>query len=152
MVLQKEKEPASVPFYEICRYIGFEGWPLTDEEVLEEERIRYRRMTDYVKSLGKDWFLFTYEDMVAKNFDALNDYLGFAVYADGEVPQSTAKAKVVRKKATGDWRHWFTADDVELFKPAFRPYMELIGYDCEDWALEPNPVIEPEYSSEYIWT
>ncbi len=60
------------------------------------------------------------------------------------------KAKVVRKKASGDWRLWFTEEDVELFKPAYLPYMETIGYDCDDWALSPNPVIEPQYSSMYM--
>jgi hypothetical protein len=28
--------------------------------------------------------------------------------------------------------------------------MRLIGYDCDDWQLSTNPVIEPEYASEYI--
>jgi hypothetical protein len=28
--------------------------------------------------------------------------------------------------------------------------MELIGYDCKDWTLSPEPVIESEYSSKYI--
>jgi hypothetical protein len=57
---------------------------------------------------------------------------------------------VIRKKASGDWRHWFTEEDITLFKPAFTPYMEFIGYDCEDWSLDPRPIIEPEYSSVYM--
>jgi hypothetical protein len=28
--------------------------------------------------------------------------------------------------------------------------MEAIGYDCNDWALDPEPVIEPQFSSEYM--
>jgi hypothetical protein len=28
--------------------------------------------------------------------------------------------------------------------------MELIGYDLDDWALDENAVIEPEYSSVYM--
>ena len=28
--------------------------------------------------------------------------------------------------------------------------MELIRYDCEEWDLEPEPVIEPEYPSMYM--
>lgn len=28
--------------------------------------------------------------------------------------------------------------------------MELIRYDCEEWDLEPDPVIEPEYSPMYM--
>jgi hypothetical protein len=88
--------------------------------------------------------------MIDGNFESLNEYLGFAVKADGEVPASTGKAKVVRKKASGDWRQWFTEQDVELFKPAYKNYMELIGYNLNDWALDENPVIEPEYSSVYM--
>jgi hypothetical protein len=150
LVEKKERDPGSIPFYEICRYAGHDGWPITMEEVIEEERRRYAHMCEFVRSPGSEWFLFTYEDMVGKNYDALNDYLGFDVQKDTEVPQSTGKAKVIRKKATGDWRHWFTAADAELFKSAYLPYMELMGYDCDDWTPDPDPVIEPEFSSVYM--
>jgi hypothetical protein len=150
LILKKEQDPRSVPFHVICRYIGPTGWPITTEEVVEPQLIRYRRMSEFVSSLGSDWFLYTFEDMVSKNFDALNEYLGFEVQGAAEVLKSTGKAKVIRKKAVGDWRHWFTEEDVRLFKPAYLPYMEVIGYDCEDWTLSENPFIEPEYSSMYM--
>jgi hypothetical protein len=150
LVLKKEKDPGSLPFYEICRYTSRNGWPGTREEFFEEEQIRYDRMRNFVLSLGDDWFLFRYEDMVNRQFDELNAYLGFGVCADAEVPSGTGKEKVVRKKATGDWRHWFTQEDVQFLKPAYLPYMEMIGYDCTDWALSLKPVIEPEYSSMYM--
>ena len=150
LVQKKEQNPRSIPFHVICRYAGHNGWPITTEEVLEQEQIRYQNMSDFVKTLGEDWHLFTYENMVAKNFDDLNKYLGFNVGEEAEIPMSTKKAKVVRKKAVGDWRHWFTEEDVKLFKPAYLPYMELIGYECDDWTLSPNPVIESKYSSEYM--
>jgi hypothetical protein len=57
---------------------------------------------------------------------------------------------VVRKKSTGDWRHWFTVEDIDLAKSAYLPYMEALKYDCEDWSLDKNPVIEPQYSSDYM--
>jgi len=150
LVLKKEQDPRSVPFHEICRYTGFNGWPRSVEAVVEEEHNRYEQMAAFVKSLDSDWILFKYEDMVATQFAVLNEYLGFEVQADGEVPKSTGKAKVVRKKATGDWRHWFTKEDIHIFKPAYTTYMAVIGYDCDDWNLSPNPVIEPEYSSNYM--
>jgi hypothetical protein len=28
--------------------------------------------------------------------------------------------------------------------------MDQIGYDCNDWTLDPRPVIEPDYSSVYM--
>jgi len=150
LVLNKEKDPSSVPFSEICRYTGYTGWPRTIDQVLEEEEYRYQEMVKFVKDLGSDWFLFTFEKMVEKRFDALNDYLGFEVQTDASVPSASGKAKVIRKKSTGDWRHWFTKEDVEVFNPVFTPYMEFIGYDCNDWKLDPNPVIEPEFSSVYM--
>jgi len=66
--------------------------------------------------------------MIAGNFAALNDCLGFEVKADGEVPQSTVKAKVLRIKAAGDWRLWFTGQDVDLFKPAYKNYSHIAQY------------------------
>jgi hypothetical protein len=150
LVLKKENDPLAVPFFEICRYTGHNGWPRSVDQVVQEEANRYQQMVKFVGELESDWFSFTFEDMVAGKFDALNTYLGFEVQADATVPSASGKAKVIRKKSTGDWRHWFTAEDVEIFKPAFTPYMELIGYDCDDWSPDPNPRIEPEYSSVYM--
>jgi hypothetical protein len=150
LVQKKERNPVSVPFHVLCRHIGHGNWPLTTEEVVEDERLRYQRMSEFVNSLGDDWFLFKYEDMIDGNFDGLNDYLGFIVKNEAEVPKSTGKAKVARKKAYGDWRNWFLEEDTEVFKPAYLPYMEVIGYDCEDWAVSAQPVIEPEFSSMYM--
>ena len=97
LVLKKEQDPRSVTFYEICRYTGHNDWPRDKEDVFEEEQIRYRRMRDFVKSLGDDWFLFRYEDLVDKKFETLNAYLGFETAADTEVPVGTGKEKVVEQ-------------------------------------------------------
>ncbi len=150
LVKRKEADPRSIPFYELCRYAGHAEWPTDIASVVDEERTRYRQMFEFTSGLGDDWFIFTYEDMVSGNFDALNRYLGFPVRNDTEVPDSTGKAKVVRKKVSGDWRNWFTEADVEHFKPAYLSYMELMGYDTEDWTPSASPVIEPEYASAYM--
>jgi hypothetical protein len=105
-------------------------------------------MHDFVLGLDDDWFLFKYEQMIDNKFDDLNNYLGFEVQKESQVPE--AYGKVVRKKSYGDWRHWFTTEDVGLFKPAYLPYMQLIGYDCDDWEPSANPVIDPDYSSKYM--
>jgi hypothetical protein len=88
--------------------------------------------------------------MIEKNYDGLNEYLGFEIKDDAEIPTTTKKSKVVRKKAYGGWRHWYTQEDVDLFRPAYLPYMKTMGYDCDDWALNGSPVIEPEFSSMYM--
>jgi len=149
-VQKKEMDPKSIPFHVVCRYSSHGDWPITTDEVIEKLRSRYQTTRDFVKSLGSEWFIFKYEDMIYKSLDALHEYLGFEIDDDAQIPSTTKKKKVARKKAMGDWRHWFTEEDVELFKPALLPYMELIGYDCNDWALESNPEIEPQFSSLYM--
>jgi hypothetical protein len=67
---------------------------------------------------------------------------------DGEVPE--AYGKVIRKQASGEWRRWFTEEDVEVSKPTYLPYMDIIGYNCNGRALNPHPVIEPQYSWVYM--
>jgi hypothetical protein len=150
LVRKKERDPASVSFLEICRHAGHEKELLPTEEVLEEERGRYRRALDFVDSRGDDWFLFRYEDMIAGNFASLNAYLGFEVRADAKVPRASTKDKVARKRGSGDWRDWFTAADVDLLRPVYLPYMKRVGYDVDDWALSPRPLIDPRYASRYM--
>ncbi|GAG57914.1 unnamed protein product, partial [marine sediment metagenome] len=107
-------------------------------------------MRDFVKSLRGEWFIFKYEDMIDKKFGALHEYLGFEIKDDAEIPKTTKKSKVSRRKAYGDWRNWYTEEDVAFYKPVYLPYMELIGYDCDDWTLSSEPLIESAYSSMYI--
>ena len=150
LVLKKEQDPQSVSFHEICQYTGYNDWPRSTDEVFEEERVRNQNMADFIKKIGNDWFIFRFEDMVDQNFEALHDYLGFETETHAEVPSGSGKEKVVRKKAYGDWRHWFTAADVALLKSAYAPYMEAVGYDRDDWHLNPEPQIEAQFSSEYM--
>jgi len=148
LVLKKERHPQSVPFQTLLRLRGLTTPTLTLEQMVEGERNIYERMCNFVESIKNEWFVFGYEDMVNKNFEGLNKYLGFKVQEDTEVAK--AAKKVVRKKSSGDWRHWFTEEDVALFKPVYKPYMDLIGYDSNDWQLSPHQVIEPEYASMYM--
>lgn len=150
LILKKEKDPKSVPFYTICRYAGYDGWPISVDEVVADDQHRYQQMLEFVRGMGDQWFLYKYEDMVQNHFEALNRYLGFKVGQDTEVPKSTGKDKVVRKKASGDWRQWFTEEDVAFLRPVYLPYMQWMGYDCDDWTISENPVIEPEFSSVYV--
>jgi hypothetical protein len=150
LVQKKEQDPRSIPFHALFSYIGQDSRPMTTDELVEMERVRYQQMSDFAESLTSDWFIFKYEDMIEKKYDGLNEYLGFEIKDDAEIPTTTKKSKVVRKKAYGDWRHWYTQEDVDLFKPAYLPYMKTMGYDCDDWALSANPVIEPEFSSMYM--
>jgi hypothetical protein len=147
-VEKKEKDPRSVAFNEINRFTGDPGGPLTLDEMLAVEFTRYRRMCQFIRGLGDDWFIFKYEDLVDGNLGALSAYLGREVRAGGELAgEDRVKA---RTKSYGDWRNWFLAEDVVLFEPIFSDYMGLVGYDATDWALPDDPRIDPALASRYM--
>ena len=149
LIEKKEQNPPSVSFQELMRYRGQKLPPFTTSaEVGEDERRTFEQIHGFVSSLGDDWCIFKYEDLVDNNFTELNNYLGFEIKAETNIDRATLK--VARKKSTGDWRHWFTEEDVQLFRPAYNPYMDLIGYDSKNWDLHAKQVIEPEYASLYL--
>lgn len=148
LVERKEREPRAVDFSEIYRYSGDRGGPETREQMISNERIRYQRMTDFVSRLGPDWFIFKYEDLVDGKFAALSEYLGREILPAFELPrEDEVKA---RTKSYGDWRNWFTEEDVRLFEPVFAPYMALVGYDGGDWELAEEPSVDPATASLYM--
>jgi len=148
LVERKERDPRSVAFHEIHRFTGDPSGVQTLEQMIENERVRYQRMTDFVASLGRDWLIFKYEDLVDENLAALSEYLGREVRASTGLPrEDLVKA---RTKSYGDWRNWFTEEDVRIFEPLYAPYMELVGYDSRDWELARDPEIDPETASAYM--
>lgn len=148
LVEKKERDPGSVPFYELMRYRLRHLEPFTVSELVETENQSFVQMHRFVGGLEGDWFIYKYEDLVKNNFSELNNYLGFEVEAKANIDKHALK--VARKKSTGDWRHWFTGEDVKLFRPIYTPYMDLIGYDSSDWELHPTQIIEPKYASLYL--
>jgi hypothetical protein len=150
LIQRKEKDPLSIPFHVLYGYTGHAKCPMSTEQMVTKERSKCQDMLDFVKGLGDDWFIYKYEDMIDKNFDRLNHYLGFEVKADAEIPETNRKSKVARQKAYGEWRNWFTREDADIFEPIYSPYLEYIGYDGDEWTPNPSPIIDPEVSSLYI--
>jgi len=148
IVQRKERDPRSVPFHEIYCYSGDPGGPQPLEWVVAEERSRYERMCDFIAGLGSDWFIFKYEDLVDEHFAALSEYLGREIRPAAELP--TEDRVKARTKSYGDWMNWFVEDDVKIFAPIYKRYMDLAGYDSNDWALNPDPAIDPALGSEYM--
>jgi hypothetical protein len=93
------------------------------------------------------YFTSRYEDFVDGKLGDLSAYLGRDV-VNREAGEDSWLSHIIRSKGWGDWRHWFTADDLEFFRPRFERYMDHFGYT--DWSLAIDPVIDPAKSSEFI--
>lgn len=93
------------------------------------------------------YFTSRYEDFVDGKLGDLSAFLGRDV-VNREAGEDSWLSHITRSKGWGDWRHWFTADDLEFFRPRFERYMDHFGYT--DWSLAPDPVIDPAKSSDFI--
>ncbi|MEQ9618060.1 MAG: hypothetical protein RIG61_02675 [Deltaproteobacteria bacterium] len=156
-VKMKEENPNSIPFSVLDR-IKINGMTLNTDELknyhtkmnsdmfnLINKITRYRFIS---KILKRDWFIFKYEDLIDNKIEKLNEYLGFSIDDEADIPKKFGRVK--RSKAYGNWRDWFTPEDVEFYKPLYHEYMQLVNYDTNDWRLNDNPVLSPELGSKYM--
>lgn len=136
----KQRDPAALALLDLA--------PLRAPSVLLDTALAAcRDLAAYTHGLRDDWFVLRYEDLVSGRLDALSAYLGMPVRAG--VAVDPAYARVARAKASGDWRHWFTAADVARLRPLFAPLMRDLGY-ADDWQLAPAPAIAAAHSWEYV--
>jgi hypothetical protein len=147
LVKQKEKDPNSVSMADLRECISGTKFvaPLLDhEDTLIKTLKRWREL---------DYFTIKYEDYVDGKTEALEEYLGFKLSENRDIPDE--HKRVARSKTYGEWKNWFTYSDITSFKPQMNKFMEKFGYNNDwlsDWEEELNdkPVINPEYSSKYV--
>ncbi len=56
---------------------------------------------------------------------------------------------MTRTRGYGDWKNWFTAEDVAFFRPLLDDYVRLAGLP-DDWELAATPTVPPEFASAYV--
>ena len=99
----------------------------------------------------------TYEDFVNGSLDGLLDYLDAKADADpalteikqGADTSSDWLSHISRSGRTGEWRSWFTKDDINFFRPLLARYMNHFGYE-DDWDISERSVIAPESTVDYL--
>jgi hypothetical protein len=139
---QKQRNPAGLPLIELLKVLS----NLSGEDMLERFVIRHRAGLEF-DILHRNYFVYKYEHFVAGQSSGLEEYLGFALNFNVNV--DATHSRVARTKGAGDWRNWFTEQDVEYFSDIYHDYLVKYGYDVK-WELSPEPEILPEYSTEYV--
>ena len=135
---EKEAAPATVPFHTLS--------PLC------ANKKRFRRIYDallaFLKKHHERLFIIRYEDFIDGNLDELETYLGFPLDQEAQVRRFVRR--VSRSRASGNWRRWFTPEDVEFYQPKINPYLAALGYAPNDWALQPVDSLPAKEGSEYM--
>jgi TPR repeat protein len=139
---EKEASPRSRSLVTILRDID----PDNAEDYRELTVGDYAKLARYVGTV-RNSFVYRYEDMSADRYDAINEYLGIAIRRPERLTGWVGK--IARKGESGDWRNWFTEEDVEFFRPYVDPILEQFGCD-PSWELAAEPTILPEHCSGYV--
>lgn len=144
MVKKKELNPGAVSFKK-CMTTCFRLESFFDRYHFVNEKIE----ASFHQSDGREKFLLIkYEDFIDHKLEKLNDFLGFDIDPETQVYQMARQ--VNRSQTYGNWRRWFTEDDVLWMQPLLTPILQRMGYDATDWKLESPDSLNPKYGSEYM--
>jgi hypothetical protein len=138
MLEAKERDPRAVSMvelYEECHKI----LRRSSEWVWKE---RFEATVDIYDQIDAD--LVRLEDLLAGRHTVVSERLGLPL----ALRQPSKEKRYVLRSGESTWRHWFTPEDVDYFRPRMRRYMERFGYE-DDWELAAEPVIAPEEASLY---
>lgn len=138
---QKEADPLSISVHDIL-----EAAEIGEAEALKKKfNILLGNYGQYLDHA--DQHVISFDQMVAGDFDKLNAYLGLTL--SPPPPLEGWVGKISRKGTSGDWKNWFTPEDVAFFRDSMDGFINKYGFDSE-WRLEAKPMIEPKYCSQYI--
>jgi hypothetical protein len=142
---RKEADPGAVPLRELLGTVldAIPGQNLHANRAWLVEQHRW--MLDFPQRLGA-FHRLKYEDLVDGKIAPLAAALGLVLHPASDVP--AAFDHVVRSKSHGQWRHWFTPEDLSWFQPPFQDYLAHHGYPDGDLAM--RQVIAAEHGSDYV--
>lgn len=144
----KEGDPRSVSLMRLlCSFCELQGERFDQKEWVADYAGKAIAEPLQFAAEHPELFQFRYEDLVDRNFAGLGDYLGLPL--EGEAVVADVVRRVVRTRAYGGWRDWFSPDDVIALRPVLQPYLDRY-YPTADWSLEPTPSIDPAHGSRYV--
>lgn len=144
---EKERRPSSISFTEMCQrfqdIIGIDIWSaVTNIEAVA-------RYEGYIRTqVERDHYVIAYEKMVQDETGGLADYLGFSLPTRLEAVDLGGFGYTKRSARAGNWRSWFTEQDVNTLRPIVGEWLNDDIYD--DWTLTPDINLSPDECSRYV--
>jgi len=143
--VKKEASPSSIAF---SRLLGE-----SDERIKYQNEKKIKWIDSYIECVRKhqrnpNVLVVRYEDIVSRKLDVLRSFLDIHISTKSTLPKGLKR--VERTKNSGNWRDWFTDEDVEKIKPVYMNYLKFFGYDTEDWQLNYPKSLPREEGSLYM--
>lgn len=141
---RKQQAPSSIAFVDLV------AGTMTDnrEQLAAWQRSWYGILGDAAPRIREHLHVLRYEDFVDQRLAALSDYLDIPLAGDVTVPGE--HQRVVRTRGYDNWRRWFTEDDVDFFRPILADFLATMGYDADDWRLQPVDHLPESEGSAYM--
>jgi len=143
LVRRKEADPASVSMGELIRMYDGVARRAIFPRATQDPGVALEFQRSH-----PDYLCYRYDDLIRAEYGVIERFLGITV-TPGVASVPAELRRVARAKSSGDWRHWLTPSDVELFRPHFAPYLAANGYS-DDWTLSAAPKIARAHASEYV--
>lgn len=148
LVRAKERTPQTISFASLCdgvnrimRWRGYSSaWLMA-----KSGQVTNHAFWHFLLSLGDTGHLLRYESFIRGELQRLEAYLGLKLSTRREVG---SYERTRRSASAGNWREFFTAEDVEILRPLTSDLLEEMGY--LDWELRPVEGLNPEYFSGYL--
>lgn len=144
LIEQKINEPTSVSVVELFKVLENSGLM---EEMIDQ---RFQENLDLFilwHNRNKNALIYKYEDFVMRKFEDLSSFTGERIIYDDS--QKVVFPAIRRTGKFGEWKNWFTVEDVTFFRPRMENFMKRYGY-LLDWNLADNQNINPITSIDYI--
>ena len=106
-----------------------------------------RQLLKFWEKHQQDVFCLKYEDFVRGDVTALSAYLECDI--DHDISVDKQHRRVVRSKKSGNWREWFTPEDVAHLRPICSDLIDIFGYS-ESWDLDMPQRLDPAFGSDYV--
>jgi len=145
---KKRESPSNYPVKDILNDLSkIQGYKEEEKFIIKSFLSNNNNFFEFIKT-HKDFFKIKYEDLIDGNVKELEDYLGFKISLEAELEKKWEH--VARTKKYGDWKNWFTPEDVEYFKPLLKEAMQVQGYDFGNWTLNEKQIINQEHCDGYV--
>ena len=138
-IIEDKIRNPSIPFLTILGKLGF-----TEKQILHTRNI-YIQYSKFINAF--ETCKIKYESLIDENFKSLRNYVGIDITREKVVARE--HPHVSRTNSHGDWRSWFTPEDIFFFKELYSDLLVKFGYE-DDWEISKKPIICRKNTIDYL--
>jgi hypothetical protein len=144
LIERKIEDPSSISVVKLFRAI--ESTNLMEKMIDFRFQENLNLFMKWSKSCESN-LLYRYEDFVEENYSEISKFLGMKIAKKDEL--KVVFPAIKRSCGTGEWKHWFTPEDIDFFRPRMNEYMNYFGYE-DIWETPRRQNINPSTSLDYL--